>query len=197
LGARDGANGERAQSLGILEFVSKKFQGSLCRGLFYLEGMSDTKIRKGEKRDLPWVLELVKELAEFEKALDQVSNTVERMEEDGFGKNPIYGFFIAEKGDKIVGLALYYYRYSTWRGKRLYLEDIIVTQSERGKGLGKMLFERTMKFALEQNCTGMMWQVLDWNKPAIDFYKKYDTKFDAEWINGHLEAAQIGSFFNK
>jgi len=154
------------------------------------------KIRKGVRQDLPKVLELVKELALYEKASDQVSNTVERMEEDGFGSNPIYGFFVAESEGEIVGLSLYYYRYSTWKGKRLYLEDIIVTESNRGKGLGKMLFESTMKFALEQNCTGMMWQVLDWNKPAIDFYKKYNAKLDDEWINGHLEATQIASFFD-
>ena len=154
------------------------------------------KIRKGVRQDLPKVLELIKELALYEKASDQVSNTVERMEEDGFGSNPIYGFFVAEREGEIVGLSLYYYRYSTWKGKRLYLEDIIVTESNRGKGLGKMLFESTMKFALEQNCTGMMWQVLDWNKPAIDFYKKYNAKLDDEWINGHLEANQIASFFD-
>jgi len=158
--------------------------------------MNEVKIRRGVKRDLPRVLELIKELALFEKALDQVSNTVERMEEDGFSTNPIYGFFVAERDNEIVGLSLYYYRYSTWRGKRLYLEDIIVTEKERGKGLGKMLFEHTMKFTLEQNCTGMMWQVLDWNEPAINFYKKYKAKLDDEWINGHLDAKEIELFFN-
>jgi GNAT superfamily N-acetyltransferase len=158
--------------------------------------MSDFKIRRGVKGDLSQALELIKELAQFEKALDQVSNTVKQMEDDGFGANPIYGFFVAECDDEIVGLSLYYYRYSTWKGKRLYLEDIIVTEKERGRGLGKMLFEHTMKFTLEQNCTGMMWQVLDWNEPAINFYKKYNAKLDDEWINGHLEAEQIASFFN-
>lgn len=158
--------------------------------------MNNVKIRSGVKHDLPRVLELIKELALFEKALDQVSNTIERMEEDGFGANPIYGFFVAEREDEIVGLSLYYYRYSTWKGKRLYLEDIIVTEKERGNGLGKKLFERTMKFAVEQKCTGMMWQVLDWNEPAISFYKKYNAKLDDEWINGHLEAEQIDMFFN-
>ena len=157
----------------------------------------DVNIRMGIKADLPRALELIKELALYEKAAEQVSNTVERMEEDGFGSNPIYGFFVAEQEDRIVGLALYYYRYSTWKGKRLYLEDIIVTQSQRGKGLGKMLFERIMKFTLEQNCTGMMWQVLDWNKPALDFYKKYNAKLDEEWINGHLEASEIACFLDR
>lgn len=157
--------------------------------------MSDVKIRKGEKQDLPRVLELVKELALFERALDQVSNTVERMEEDGFNSNPIFGFFVVEMKKEIVGLSLYYYRYSTWKGKRLYLEDIIVTEKERGKGLGKLLFEYTMKFTVEQNCSGMTWQVLDWNKPAISFYKKYNARLDDEWINGHLEATEIELFF--
>jgi len=159
--------------------------------------MNNIKIRSGLKRDLPHVLELINELASFEKASDQVSNTVEKMEQDGFGINPIYGFFVAEMNERIVGLSLYYYRYSTWKGKRLYLEDIIVTEEERGKGLGKLLFERTMKFALEQNCTGMMWQVLDWNKPAIEFYKRYEAKLDGEWINGHLEASQITAFLKR
>jgi len=157
--------------------------------------MSEIKIRDGAKKDLPRVLELIRELAQFEKALDQVSNTVERMEQDGFGPNPVYGFFVAEDGKQIVGLSLYYLRYSTWKGKRLYLEDIIVTEIQRGKGLGKLLFERTMKYSLEQGCSGMMWQVLNWNKPAIDFYKKYNARLDEEWLNGHLEAGQIKSFF--
>ena len=129
--------------------------------------MNNVIIRKGIKQDLPQVLELIKELALFENASDQVFNTVARMEDDGFGPNPIYGFFVAELNERIVGLSLYYFRYSTWKGKRLYLEDIVVTEEVRGKGLGKLLFERTMKFALEQNCSGMMWQVLGWNEPAI------------------------------
>jgi len=153
------------------------------------------KIRNGRKDDLPRVLELIKELALFEKAADEVSNTIKRMEVDGFGPNPIYRFFAAENEDGIIGLSLYYYRYSTWKGKRLYLEDIIVTEKERGKGIGKLLFERTMKFALEQDCTGMMWQVLNWNEPAINFYKKYKAKLDDGWLNGHLESEEIRAFF--
>ena len=145
--------------------------------------MSNTIIREGKKEDLPRVLELVKELAEYEKALHEVTNTVTLMEHDGFGPNAVYGFFVAENENGIVGLSLYYWRYSTWKGKRLYLEDIIVTESERGKGIGKDLFDHTMQHTLDQNCTGMMWQVLDWNEPAINFYKKYPTVFDNEWIN--------------
>lgn len=151
-------------------------------------------IREGVKADLPRVLELIKELAEYEKALHEVTNTVALMEIDGFGDKPVYGFFVAEDETGIHGLSLFYYRYSTWKGRRLYLEDIIVTQAKRGQGIGKLLFEATMKTALEENCTGMMWQVLDWNQSAIDFYKKYGTRFDAEWVNCHLEAADIKKF---
>lgn len=149
-------------------------------------------IRIGNKRDLPRVLELIKELALYEKAPHEVTNTLELMEHDGFGPNPIYGFFVAEnEQNQIIGLSLYYWRYSTWKGKRLYLEDIIVTESERGNGIGKLLFDRTMQHALDENCTGMMWQVLDWNEPAINFYKKYGSKLDGEWLNCHLERVQI------
>jgi GNAT superfamily N-acetyltransferase len=151
-------------------------------------------VREGAKEDLPKVLELVRELAEYENALSEVSNTIEMMARDGFGDNPIYGFFLAEVDGRILGVSIYYYRYSTWKGKRLYLEDIVVTQSERGNGIGKALFEKTMQFSLTQNCTGMMWQVLDWNEPAINFYKKYNAKFDAEWINCHLDETQIANF---
>lgn len=143
---------------------------------------------------MPRVLELIKELALYEKALDQVTNTVEQMEKDGFGSSPLFGFFVAEQGDQIVGISLYYFRYSTWKGKRLYLEDIIVTEKERGTGCGRKLLERTMVFSLEENCSGMMWQVLNWNEPAINFYKKYDARIDDEWLNCHLENAQIESY---
>ncbi len=152
-----------------------------------------TIIRAGKKDDLPRVFELVRELATFEKAPHEVTNTVEKMEHDGFGPNPVYGFFVAEDNSGIVGLSLYYWRYSTWKGKRLYLEDIIVTENVRGKGIGKQLFERTMRHTLDENCTGMMWQVLDWNEPAINFYKKYGSKLDSEWVNCHLESDQIRS----
>lgn len=154
-------------------------------------------IRKGTKEDLPRVLELIKELAQYERALDQVTNTVDMMVNDGFGPNPIYGFFVAEKEGFILGISLYYFRYSTWKGKRLYLEDIIVTEQARGAGWGKLLFERTMQFSIEEKCTGMMWQVLNWNKPAISFYKKYDSKIDEEWLNCHLESEQIREFLVK
>jgi GNAT superfamily N-acetyltransferase len=151
----------------------------------------ETIVRRGSREDLLRALELIKELALYERALDQVTNTVSKMEQDGFGENPIFGFFVAERDSNIVGLSLYYFRYSTWKGKRLYLEDIIVTESERSSGIGKLLFEKTLQFSMEQECTGMMWQVLDWNKPAINFYKKYDARIEGEWLNCSLESKQI------
>ena len=153
-------------------------------------------IRKGTKQDLPRVLELIKELAEYERAPHEVTNTVQRMEHDGFGPNPIFGFFVAENESGIVGLSLYYWRYSTWKGKRLYLEDIIVTEKERGHGYGKLLFDRTMQHALDEKCSGMMWQVLDWNEPAINFYKKSGPKIGGDWLNCTLEADQNKSLID-
>jgi GNAT superfamily N-acetyltransferase len=113
------------------------------------------------------------------------------MKHDGFGAKPIFGFFVAENEKGIVGLSLYYWRYSTWKAKRLYLEDIIVTEKERGTGIGKLLFDRTMRKAIEENCSGMMWQVLEWNEPAINFYKKYNAKLDDEWTNCTLERSEM------
>lgn len=148
-------------------------------------------IRAGRKEDLPRVLELVRELAVYERAPDEVTNTVAMMEEDGFGPNPVYGMYVAVRNDIIVGISIYYYRYSTWKGRRLYLEDIIVTETERGKGIGKALFNRTLEHALQSGCTGITWQVLDWNEPAINFYKKYGAKFDASWVNCNIEREGI------
>jgi len=145
------------------------------------------EIRRGVKQDVPVVLELIKELADYEKSPDQVATTVESMERDGFGDHPLYGFYVAEHDDTVIGVALYYYRYSTWKGKRLYLEDLVVTESARGTGAGKLLFDQMIAHGKSNNCTGMMWQVLDWNESAIDFYKKYDATLDEEWLNGHLD----------
>ncbi len=144
------------------------------------------QIRKGTKNDLPSAFELIKELALFEKAPDEVSNTLELMEKDGFGEQPIYWYIVAEEDGVIIGMSMYYFRYSTWKGKRLYLEDLIVTEDRRGTGVGKMLFERTIEIARETSCTGMMWQVLDWNEPAINFYREYGAKLDSGWLNCSL-----------
>jgi len=143
----------------------------------------NTTIRKGLEEDLPAVLELIKELALYEKAPNEVTNTVAKMREDGFGNNAAFGFFVAEVEAKIVGISLYYTRYSTWKGKCLYLEDIIVTESFRGNGIGNLLFEKTKQYTAENNFVSINWQVLDWNEPAINFYKKYDAEFHTDWIN--------------
>ena len=144
-------------------------------------------IRPGKKSDIPQVFQLIKELAEYEKALDKVSNTVEKLEEDGFGPNPVYELFVAEIENKIVGIALTYYRFSTWRGKVLYLEDLIVKEHMRRKGIGKKLFDMVLDHAKVTSCVGLSLQVLDWNDLGINFYKKYNMEFDDEWINCYLE----------
>lgn len=141
--------------------------------------------RKGVRDDIPSVYELVVELAKFERALDQVSNTAERMTRDYDEK--LYDFFVAVAEGKVIGMALYYFRYSTWKGKRLYMEDIIVTESMRSQGIGKRLFDDILKEARDSKSTGMMWQVLDWNTSAVGFYRKYDSDFDDEWINCNID----------
>ncbi len=144
-------------------------------------------IREGKASDVPALMALVNELARYEKAPEEVINTEAKMLEDGFGVNPSFGSFVAEKAGKVIGLSIYYYRYSTWKGRRIYLEDLVVSEEMRGIGAGKLLFEATMAKGKETGCTGMMWQVLDWNKPSIEFYKKYGTKFEEEWLNCSLD----------
>lgn len=146
----------------------------------------DYTIRKAVKEDVPAALALINELAVFEKEPDAVVVTEAELLNDGFGDKPLYGLLVAEVSNNVVGIALYYYRYSTWKGKCLYLEDLVVTETMRGKGVGSALFEATLNQAKEDNCRKMNWQVLDWNTPAIDFYKKYNAELDGEWINGSI-----------
>jgi GNAT superfamily N-acetyltransferase len=148
-------------------------------------------IRTGTKADIPFALNLVKELAVYEKAPNEVEVTIEEMTEWGFGSDKQFDFFVALEKDVIVGLALYYYKYSTWKGKCLFLEDIIVTESQRGKGLGKLLFDKVVQVSKEQKVRRMEWQVLDWNTPAIEFYKKHDANLDGEWVNCKLTNHQL------
>ena len=145
--------------------------------------MTKAIIRTAVEADCPAMLELIKELAILEKAPNEVTVSMEEFIDAGFGENPIWGAFIAEFDGKIVGISLYYIRYSTWKGRRLYLEDLIVTESMRGSGIGKQLFEETLNLGKSQGYHGMVWQVLDWNEPAIQFYKKYKADFDSSWIN--------------
>lgn len=144
------------------------------------------QIRKGEQKDMPKVLELIKELAIYEKAPDEVETTVEELTEDGFGKNPVFDVIVAEIENEVVGFALFYTSYSTWKGKALYLEDFIVNKPYRKHGIGKLLFDEVVKVAKERQVRRMEWQVLDWNEPAINFYKKYKASLDGEWLNGRL-----------
>ena len=144
-------------------------------------------IRDAVLEDCPRLMELIRELALFEKAPQEVTVSMEEFEDAGFGINPVWWAFVAEYNGHIVAMSLYYIRYSTWKGRRLYLEDIIVTEEMRGMGIGKVLLDHTINYAKENGFSGMMWQVLDWNQPAIDFYKKYDTKLDEEWINVSID----------
>ena len=140
-------------------------------------------IRRAKKTDCARLLELIQELAKYEKAPDEVTVTLAHFEASGFGKNPVWWAFVAEVQGVVVGMALYYIRYSTWKGQRLYLEDILVTEEMRGKKIGSLLFDALIQEAKEKKYNGMNWQVLDWNEPAINFYKKYNANFDPEWVN--------------
>ncbi|SRR6266404_6655616 len=140
-------------------------------------------IRKAIKEDCPGLLELVQELATYEKAPNEVTVTLDHFVESGFSERPVWWAFVAETEEKIVGFALYYIRYSTWKGQAMYLEDIIITNEMRGKGMGKLLFDRLIEEAREKKFNRIIWQVLDWNEPAINFYKKYNADIDSGWLN--------------
>ncbi|MBL7770442.1 MAG: GNAT family N-acetyltransferase [Flavipsychrobacter sp.] len=140
-------------------------------------------IRRAIESDCPRLLELVKVLALYEKAPEEVTVTLEHFTKSGFGEQPVWWAFVAEENGVVQGFALYYIRYSTWKGQRMYLEDILVTEAMRGKGIGKLLFDRLIEEAKEKGMNGIVWQVLEWNEPAINFYKKYNASFDPEWVN--------------
>lgn len=148
--------------------------------------MNNIIIRRAEKRDCKRLMELVYQLAVYEKAPEAITVSQDHFEESGFGPNPVWWAFVAEVDDTVQGFALYYIRYSTWKGQRLYLEDFIVNESFRGNGIGKLLFDRLILEAKEKKFSGMVWQVLDWNEPAINFYKKYEeVSFESGWLNSY------------
>ncbi len=151
-------------------------------------------IRKGIKTDLPQVHSLIRELAVYEKAPNEVTVTIAELENDGFGESPVFEFFVAEAGGKIVGMALYNIKYSTWKGKCIFLEDIIITEQHRRNGIGKKLFDEVVRVAKEMKVPRLEWQVLDWNEPAIQFYKKLNAHFDEEWINCKLVGKQLQNY---
>lgn len=156
----------------------------------------DITIRKGTKKDLPAALRLIKELANYENAEKEVTITLEDLQRDGFGKRPYYWFLVAEKNKQIVGLSFYWIRYSTWKGKFLFLEDFIISEKHRKHGIGSKLFEATIKICQELKLNGMTWQVLEWNTPAINFYKKYNADISNTWLNGKLTKKQIRKIYS-
>ena len=156
--------------------------------------MPTPTLRPGLEADLPRVLALIQELAAFERAPHEVTNTLEMMRQDGFGPEPIFRFFVLESGPDLVGLALYYTAYSTWKGRMLFLEDLVVTEAARRGGYGRQLFKAVVQEARRTGAQRMKWQVLDWNEPAIAFYQKLGAQLDGEWLNGNLTAEQLAAF---
>jgi len=149
--------------------------------------MDKITLRKAESVDIPLIFSLVKELAIYELAPEEVTATLEDYEVNGFSEKPLFEAFLLFENDQLAGFALWYFRFSTWKGKRLYLEDLFVKSEFRSKGYGKLLMDAIIEEAKITNSNGLMWQVLDWNTTAIDFYKKYEARFDSEWINVHID----------
>ena len=151
-------------------------------------------IRPAVKDDCSKMMDLIKELALYERAPEEVTVPFVHFVDSGFGTNPVWFAIVAEVEGTVVGFALYYIRYSTWKGQRMYLEDILVTESFRGKSIGRKLFDQLVDICKEKKYKGMVWQVLDWNEPAINFYKKIEgVTFDNEWVNCSISA----DFINK
>ncbi|HWZ36251.1 MAG TPA: GNAT family N-acetyltransferase [Mucilaginibacter sp.] len=153
--------------------------------------MTNIHLRIAKKEDCVRLLELVNELAIYEKAPQEVTVTLTEFEDAGFGKRPVWKAYVAEIDGLIVGFALYYVRFSTWKGCRMYLEDFIVTEPMRGCGIGKLLFDQLIIEAREMGFAGMVWQVLDWNEPALNFYAKYNAAIEAGWLNASLSREQL------
>lgn len=168
----------------IVKFVKKSINMSLV-------------IRKGEKEDMPAVLSLIKELATFEREPEAVVVTVDDLISDGFSLNPLFQTLIAEYDNEIVGMALFYNRYSTWKGKTIHLEDLIVKENKRQLGIGKMLYDEVLKYALTQKVRRVEWVVLDWNKTAIDFYKKSGASILKGWETVQITDENLIKYINK
>lgn len=145
------------------------------------------KIRKAEKEDYPAIHSLIVELAQYEKAEDKVTNSVQQME----AESDYFNCFVVEENGTIIGIALYFFAYFTWVGKSLYLDDLYVQETHRGKGAGKALLKKVFQVARDENCQRLRWQVLDWNQPAIDFYKSLDATIDPEWYNCDFDPADM------
>lgn len=155
------------------------------------------KIREGEIKDMPSVLKLIKELAHFEKEANAVLVTVEDLENDGFSGNPLFKTFVAEIGNEIVGMALFYPRYSTWKGPTIHLEDLIVTEEKRGLKIGSALYRKVMEYGYNIGVKRIEWVVLDWNTPAVEFYKKTGATVLRDWNTVQLEGDAIKKYVEK
>ena len=151
----------------------------------------EVTIRRAEARDVLQMLGLVKELAVFEKEPDAVTVTLEHMQDAGFGPDPVWVGWVAEQDGELVGIAMCYVRYSTWKGRRLYLEDIVVTERARNQRIGEKLFRECCRYGSEKGYSGMLWQVLDWNTDAIRFYGRFGAALDPHWVNGSLDLEQL------
>jgi GNAT superfamily N-acetyltransferase len=151
-------------------------------------------IRKGTPKDMQHVLDLIKELAIFEKEPEAVVVTADDLIRDGFAENPLFHTFVAEVENQIIGIALYYYRYSTWKGKTIHLEDLIVKEDKRGIGVGFALYSEIIRQGKRDNVRRIEWNVLDWNKPAIDFYKKSGAKVLDDWLVVQMDEYGINEF---
>jgi GNAT superfamily N-acetyltransferase len=151
-------------------------------------------IRKGNPKDMEAVLGLIQELAHFEKEPDAVVITAEDLVRDGFGPTPLFSVFVAEVESEVVGIALYYYRYSTWKGKTIHLEDLIVKEKMRGTGLGYALYSEVIKQGKKDKVRRIEWNVLDWNTPAVEFYEKSGAKVLDEWRVAQMDEAVINYF---
>ena len=157
----------------------------------------DFIIRNAQKADMPSVLELIRELAIFEKEPEAVITTVEILEAEGFGEQPLFHCFVAEREGSIEGMALVYYRFSTWKGRTLHLEDLIVKEKSRGTGLGGALFRKVIEFANEQQVKRAEWVVLDWNQHAIDFYGRCGAKILKDWYTVQMDEEGMKKFISK
>jgi len=157
----------------------------------------NTTVRKADIGDMPAVLKLIKELADYEKALDEVEIDLENLERNGFGKNPLFTCFVAEAGEEIVGMALIYFRYSTWKGKTVHLEDLMVKKEYRGKGVGLELYKEVMRFAQENKVKRVEWIVIDWNTNAIEFYKKTGATVLSKWKTVQFDEQAMNKFLSE
>lgn len=154
-------------------------------------------IREATKEDMPQVLDLIRELAIFEKEPDAVEITVQTLENEGFGEIPLFKCLVAEVGNEIVGTALFYFRFSTWKGRTLHLEDLIVKESERGKGIGEALYKKVMQFAFDRGLKRVAWEVLEWNKAAIVFYERTGAKLMEEWRVVHMDKNGLENYLDQ